>query len=174
MSNEYSIWFIPDRDTDAYRELSNMISEYAEMYDDAPEFKPHITVLGGIDRDVSILKRNVQDLAEECNPVETILTRPHCSTTKHQCVFILVEPTVSILSAHETMRDVCKLDQRMYVPHLSLIYSEMGIAERLQITNSIDISSLHNIIYADEIALVDTEAGVPDWEIVERYDVSME
>nr|ABQ76058.1 probable tRNA splicing protein, cyclic phosphodiesterase [uncultured haloarchaeon] len=173
MSNEYSLWFIPDRDSDAYRRLSSIISEYAEVYDDAPEFRPHITILGGIDRDVSTLKKDVKNLAEECNPVQTVLTGVQCSTTKHQCVFLLVEATMNILSAHKAMRDTCNIDHRMYVPHLSIIYSEMNITERLQIINSIDVSSLQGTIYSDEIALINTKEEVPDWEMIESYDLSL-
>jgi Cyclic phosphodiesterase-like protein. len=171
VSDEYSIWLLPDRDTDAYQHLSNVISEYAQVYADAPKFEPHITVLGGIDTDIATIQNGIEDLAEEYNPIQVIFTKAQCSTTKHQCVFLLVEPTTDILSAHRTMRDICKIDQGMYVPHLSLIYSEMSVTERLKITNSIDIPSFQNNIYADEIVLIDTEGDVPDWNIIQSCDL---
>ena len=64
VSNEYSIWLVPDRGTDAYQQLDKVIGEYAQRFEDAPEFEPHITVVGGVEGDESVLEEGVQSLAE--------------------------------------------------------------------------------------------------------------
>lgn len=169
-SDDYSIWLIPDRDSNAYQQLEEKIEEYAQLYEDAPEFEPHITVLGGGEGERARLKDEVERLAQEQPPFDVTFPDVHCSTTRHQCVFLLVEPTVELFSLHRDAARVFDVDAGMYVPHLSLIYADISIEERLEMAESLDATSLPRTAHINEIALVKTTGPVSEWETVATYE----
>ena len=171
VSDEYSIWLVPDRGTDAYQQLEETIGEYAQRYEDAPEFEPHITVVGGVEGDISALEEGVRSFAEDQDSFSVDFTRVHCSTTRHQCVFLLVEPTVDLLSLHQKAVEVFDVDAGMYVPHLSLVYSDMSMEERLEMVESIDTTALPSDVPIGEITLVKTSGPVSEWETVATYNL---
>lgn len=171
VSDEYSVWLVPDRDTSEYQQLEQTIEEYTQRYEDAPRFEPHITVVGGIESDRSLLAENVQDLAEGQDSFDVEFTKIQCSTTRHQCVFLLVEPSMKLLSLHQEASDLFEICDGMYVPHLSLIYSNIGIEERLEMVDSIELSSLPRTVHIDAIALVKTTGDALEWESIETYDL---
>lgn len=136
MASKYSLWLIPDWRSEAYHQLVDRISEYAHEYEDAPEFEPHVTVLGGIQSDSHDIKVQARTLAAKYDPIDLQLTRVQCSTTTHQCVFALVEPTVHLLQLHDETAKSFDENPGMYVPHVSPIYSDMSIDDRILIAES--------------------------------------
>lgn len=171
VSDRYSVWLVPDRGTDAYYQLEETIEEYAQLYEDASEFEPHITVVGGIETGESVLEERVQNLVEGQAVFDVEFTGVQCSTTRHQCVFLLAEPTAELLFLHQQAVDVFDVDTGMYVPHLSLVYSDMNIEERLELVESIDTSTFPSTVQISEIALVKTTGPVSEWETVARYEL---
>lgn len=167
----YSVWLVPDRGSEAYQQLKETIEEYAQLDEDAPEFEPHITVVGGIQGIESVLEEGVQSLAEGQAVFDVKFTRTQCSTTRHQCVFLLVEPTAEVLSLHQESVEVFDVDDGMYVPHLSLIYSDMDVEERLDLAELIDMSAFPSTVQVGELVLVKTTGPVSKWETVARYNL---
>lgn len=167
----YSVWLIPDQDTDVYQRLEATINKYAQQYEDAPVFEPHITVVGGIDGDESVLDDGVRSLAEQQDAFDVEFTGVQCSTTRHQCVFLQAVPTADLLSLHQEAVELFDVAAGMYVPHLSLVYSDMSIPERLELVESLTISSPPSTAHINSIALVKTTGSVSEWETVARYDL---
>lgn len=171
MSDKYSVWLVPASDTSAYQQLEQTIKRYAQRYEDAPRFEPHVTVLGGIEGDQSVLKESVRDLTEDQVSFDIDFTKVQCSTTRHQCVFLLVEPSIELLSLHQTLSVSFGMGGEMYVPHLSLIYSDMNIEKRLEMVDLIELSSLPRTAHIDTVALVKTTGGAQEWKSIETYDL---
>jgi len=136
MLSEYSLWLIPDRNSEAYRQLNERINEYADKHEDVPEFEPHVTVLGSIQSDPNDITTQARTLAANYDLIDLQLTRVQCSTTTHQCVFALVEPTVQLLQLHAETAKSFDENPGMYVPHVSLLYSDMSIDDRILIAES--------------------------------------
>jgi hypothetical protein len=86
-------------------------------------------------------------------------------------VFLLVEPTVELLSLHRAATETFDVTGGMYVPHLSLVYSDVSVEERVAAVASIDIATLPDTARIDRIALVETTGAVPEWESVGTYDL---
>jgi 2'-5' RNA ligase len=166
MSGTYSIWFGPDRETQAYRRLNELIGEYARSYPDAPDFDPHITLLGGIETDEPTVVDRTQDLARGRDPLELAFGDASCSTTTHQCVFLLVVPSTALLELRRAASEAFDRDERLYVPHLSLIYSGMDIDDRVRAVQSIDADSVPDSVRVDTIEVVDTSGPVSEWRTV--------
>jgi 2'-5' RNA ligase len=169
MSATYSIWLVPDRETRAYRTLDELIGDYAQSYPDAPDFEPHITLLGGIETDEATVSERTCDLVGGRDPFALDFIDVSCSTTTHQCVFLLVAPSAPLLRLRRTASEVFDRDERMYVPHLSLVYSWMEVEERVRLVRSIDAESLPDGVRIDTVEVVDTSGPVPDWETVSTH-----
>ena len=86
-------------------------------------------------------------------------------------MFLLAEPTIDLLSLHQKAVEVFDVDAGMYVPHLSLVYSDMGMEERLELVESIDAASLPSSVHVGEIVLVETSGPVSEWETVATYEL---
>lgn len=171
VSDEYSVWLVPDRGTDAYQQLEETIKKYAQRDEDAPRFDPHITVVGGIEGEESVLREGVRSLAEGQDSFDAKFSKVQCSTTRHQCVFLLVEPSIEILSLYQEATESFEVGSGMYVPHLSLIYSNMSIKERLKIVESIESSSLPGTARIGAVALVETTGDASEWETIGTYEL---
>jgi hypothetical protein len=62
----------------------------------------------------------------------------------------------------------------MYVPHLSLIYSDMPLGERFTVVDSLNRSSLPTAVLADELAVVETSGFASEWSQITSYQLSSE
>lgn len=71
--------------------------DHARSYPDAPDFEPHITLLGGIETDEATAIERTRELVRGCDPFELGFTGVSCSTTTHQCVFLFVTPSAALL-----------------------------------------------------------------------------
>ncbi|WP_157964881.1 2'-5' RNA ligase family protein [Halorubrum sp. 48-1-W] len=170
MSDVYSIWLQPDHDSTEYRRLSGLIDDYSHRYDDAPVFDPHITLLGGLSGEQDTITGTTQTLTQERDSFEVSFPHTHCSTTRYQCVFLLVEPTLELLSLHESGVEAFETAGEMYVPHLSLIYSDMSLEERLELVEEIESESLPEAALFDTVAVVETTGDAKDWETIAEYE----
>lgn len=166
MSGTYSIWLVPDREAQEYQILDELIGEYARSYPDAPDFDPHITLLGGIETDEPTVVDRTQDLARGRDPLELAFGDVSCSTTTHQCVFFLVAPSVPLLEFRQAATEAVGRAAEMYVPHLSLVYGELSPETRVRAVQSIDADSLPDSVRVDTVEVVDTDGPVSDWRTV--------
>jgi len=167
MTGTYSLWLVPDRGSEEFRRLNDLITEQAEAYG-TPEFEPHVTVVGGVEAEKKRVASEAEKLAEEGDPFVLSLAETRCSTTEHQCVFVLVEPTARLLKLHLRASESVGTDEGMYVPHLSLVYGRMGIEERARVAGSV-AESVPDEVRATAIEVVETGKPVEDWEVTERY-----
>ena len=168
----YSFWLVPGRDKRARRQLQATITELAAGYEDAPVFEPHITVLGGINREATALEETTQALAARMVPLELAFEGVHWSTTRHQCVFLVVTPALELVELHRSAREAVEEPSAAYHPHLSLIYSEMELADRSDVAQSIDTTALPNSITCHRLELVDTTGPESEWETVVSVPLS--
>lgn len=169
MSATYSIWLVPERDSRAYRALDERIGDHARSYPDAPDFEPHITLLGGIGTDETTAVERTDDLVRGCDPFELNFSDVSCSTTTHQCVFLLVTPSATLLRLRRSAAESFGRGERLYVPHLSLVYSEMDVDERVRLVRSIDAESLPDSVRIDTVEVVDTAGPVSEWRTVSTH-----
>lgn len=164
--SEYSLWLTLEEGTDAYSRYRDAIADLAASHADAPVFEPHVTVLGGIAGERETLVETTRSLASGAEPIEVTFGTIRCSTTTHQCVFRLVEPTLGLFELYEAARDAVGVPQMAYHPHLSLIYSGMGLDKRFKLAGTIDPVALPGAGRLTALKLVATDGPVADWELV--------
>lgn len=170
MSEDYAIWLQPDPASSEYNYLNDLIEEYSQQYDDAPSFEPHITLVGGLSDDQAEINETTRTLAQDHQPFVVSFPRVHCSTTRFQCVFLLVEPILELLSLHEDAVESFGTNGGMYVPHLSLIYSNMDFEDRLELMGEIESKSPPDTALLNSIAVVETTGDPQEWETIGEYE----
>jgi len=168
MSQAYSIWLVPDSHTAEYRCLEDLIDEHARKHD-APDFEPHVTVLGGVAEQRGVVEERTREVVRERDPFELEFMGVSCSTTDHQCVFVLVRPSVGLLDVHRQVSESLGPSGGMYVPHLSLVYGGMPLEDRVREVRAIEATGVPDAVRADTVAVVDTAGPVPEWETVAAY-----
>jgi hypothetical protein len=167
MTASYSLWLAPDRESPEYERLAELIEEYARAHENSPAFDPHLTVAGNLSKDKSEILSVGEQLVEEHYPIDVSLERPYCSTTKFQCVFLLAEPSTALLELQQDATELLGSEPGMYVPHLSLIYSTMDLAERRELVDSLGEEGLGMTFTASELQVAETGGPVPDWHVAE-------
>jgi 2'-5' RNA ligase len=125
----YSLWLVPGTETTARRQLRATITRLADRYEDAPVFEPHVTVVGGIDGERGALEETTRTLAARTTSLELTFGGVRWSTTRHQCVFLLVEPTLELLELRPSAQEAIGGSAEAYHPHLRLVYGDMDFME---------------------------------------------
>lgn len=168
----YSLWLVPGTETPAHRQLRATITELADRVEDAPVFEPHVTVIGGIDGERVALEETTRTLAARTAPLELAFEGVRWLTTRHQCVFLSVEPTLDLMEVRRWAREAIDRSTAAYHPHLSLVYSEMYLTERRDVAQSIDTAGLPGRITYQSLALVDTTGPESAWETLVSIPLS--
>jgi Cyclic phosphodiesterase-like protein len=101
---------------------------------DAPEFFPHVTLVGGIEQPKDQVLTMAEELASILNPIQIEFDKVAHGNIYHQCVYILCKATEELLVAGKAAKEAFGLDpSAVYMPHLSLIYSDMNIENRKEL-----------------------------------------
>lgn len=166
-----SLWLVPAEGSDASDRQGSLIERYADRYGETVPFDPHVTIVGSMTHGEEAARTAAASLASDHDPLEVALVRPHCSTTYFQCVFLLAEPHTALLSLHADAAAAFDHDPGPYVPHLSLVYGDVPLAERYRLVQEFDADTLPLTFTADRLRLVDTTGPVADWRTIAEHDL---
>lgn len=170
MDREYSIWLVPDMSSQAFAKLQGAIRRLSDRYDDAPSFDPHITVVGGLNKAEGTVKRNAERLVQGRSSFDINLCRPFLSTTRHQCVFLLAEPSETLIGLHEEASEIFGVSPSTYIPHVSTMYSDISVSERRKLLEELRDSDLPTTFEARAVWVMDTTASDErEWSAIEKY-----
>lgn len=123
----YSIWIIPPEPL--YTELKKTVAELATAYN-GPMFEPHLTLLGNIDEDLSVIEQKVKDLTINMKGLELSLGPVSYSTTFFQSVFVRVNSSAQLMQLNLDAKKVFGMENDVFMPHISLLYGDHDSATR--------------------------------------------
>eukprot|EP00890_Picochlorum_soloecismus_P001436 jgi/Picsp_1/2293/NSC_05757-R1_protein len=133
----YSIWFMPStacsNASAVYGKEIQRLSTKASI--PGPCFPPHVTLLGAISGfEENEMREKTESLARSFGSrVAMRMARIDKGSHFHQCVFVLVEKSDILKKYFDETCVVFGLDEssgKHYMPHLSLLYSEISQEER--------------------------------------------
>jgi len=162
--HEYSLWLTLDDDSQAATHFQSVIDDLIDAHDDAPRFDPHVTLVGGLTGDRKRPTWVTRELAATTEPLDLRFGDVQCSTTPHQCVFSLVDPSLELLRLRRQAMTALDRPAATYVPHLSLVYSEMSLERRVAVAEALDTTTLPERARFTTLSLVDTAGPVATWE----------
>jgi putative hydrolase of the HAD superfamily len=115
---------------DDFRYADGIIRELSAKFG-APLFEPHLTVCSGLCADPELLKGIVAEAARSI-PLLALRVRGIGSSEAYfRTLYVEFEPDLLLTGLRERMGSVvARPDNVTYLPHLSLLYREMPLAEK--------------------------------------------
>lgn len=169
-ANKFALWL--QFTGDPASNIQQRIRQLAEQYD-APDFEPHITLLGGLtDTNQAELIEHTNTLAESLYPLKLKMTTADYLDTFFQCLFIHVEQSMALMHAREHAERIFEKEpEEDYMPHISLLYSSIDRKEKERILTSLG-REYQLSFRANRLSLVNTSGEVENWKIVHSADLS--
>ena len=159
----FSLWMLPPADVgDRFRSLIADLSRRMGT----PAFEPHLTLAGGIDAPTErTAAARVAPLAACLPPLPIRLMDVGTTGDYYRCLFIHAERTPLLQRAYHEACDVLALAPGDFMPHLSLIYGDLGAADKARIVA--DIGARFDLTFTVErLALYSTAGPPPAWRRV--------
>ncbi len=128
-----SVWLIPEKNN--AKKITPIISSLSQKFG-TPLFEPHITLAKGI-KNTKKLPAQFKEFFKDVFPFELNITG--INTDKHyfKCVFFEIEKTLLLNNLRKKADTYFDVVERVYTPHLSLLYSDISIEERSLAVHSI-------------------------------------
>ncbi|KAG2492571.1 hypothetical protein HYH03_009232 [Edaphochlamys debaryana] len=178
----YSLWAQPKGRMG--EQLKAEIAHLAERHGANP-FPPHVTVLGDIEKPRAEMEALMEQLAARTKKYRINFTDVTRGSIFYQCVYLLVAKDPGTMAAAQAAREVFGRTTPPYMPHLSLLYSDMEDGERLKVVDyeigrlygensSYDTLMVENGYDVDSISLWYTptdDTGLRSWCLVGEYEL---
>jgi len=155
----YSLWIIPDSKTK--ESLSKIINKLSKKYNSIV-FEPHMTLLGVINCNEKTIIKGVKKLVKTVNPFTLTLSKVSFSTTYFQSVFVRVKSTAKLMEVNLAAKKILKIDNDMFIPHISLLYGNYEMKVREQIAEQIKLPKM--AFKAKEIGIVPIRQDPSEWK----------
>lgn len=156
---KYSVWIIPPQPV--FDELSKVISGLSIEYN-APVFKPHMTLLGTIDRELDDIKKAVETAAKGLKKLNLSLGPVSFSTTYFQSVLVRVNSTAQLMQLNLNIKKLLDIENNVFMPHISMMYGNHDMKTREKIAAKMKLQSSSFI--ADKIVIIPVKSEPKEWE----------
>jgi len=165
----YHVWLTPNGDS--FIRLADLINTLSDQYR-GPRFKPHITLLGEVEGEESILSEQARMLASKFAPLSINLQQPAFEDEYFRCVYFTVKDTPEIREAHDEAKLIFgKTPVSHYHPHVSLTYGLFPERVKREIIASLP-TDFPKTFLANELKLIRAESLHPrDWHLVESISL---
>lgn len=118
----YSLWFMPTGDVSD--RLSGIVHRLSARYG-APEFSPHVTLLGGLVGPLQELLRKSACVSAALRPFVIRLEKTDFLDEYFRCLFVHVALAEPLRKAHHAAHQAFGLRcEPVFMPHLSLLYGD--------------------------------------------------
>jgi 2'-5' RNA ligase len=159
-SDVFSLWLMPQgRPREG---LEKLITRLSAQYT-TPKFEPHVTLIGELAIPEQEAVTKTKRLAQILKPFTISLKEAACLDEYFRCVFIKADKTEELMNAN---LNACALfgqvEDKDYMPHLSLIYGDLTLPLKEQIIKDIGQES-HMSFKVNGIALYCTSGHPKDW-----------
>lgn len=156
---KYSVWIIPPQPV--FDELNEVIKDLSVEYN-GPVFKPHMTILGSIDRELSDIQKAVETVAKNTKKLNLSLGPVSFSTTYFQSVLVRVDSTAQLMQLNLDIKKLLDIENNVFMPHISLMYGNHDMEIREKIAAKIKLQS--NSFIATEIVIIPEKSEPKEWE----------
>ena len=133
-----------------------------------PRFKPHLTLLMGIETTQEQAEQSLRKLALHVKPFTVQLSRIGWRHDYYRCLFVTVELTEDLAAAHRIAHEVFDMNPPdPFVPHISLLYGDIHEPLQRQLAQeaggSVDASFVATGV---QLTNANLDRPVTDWRIL--------
>lgn len=168
-TDQFSIWIVPSGDF--YSEYKRIIQEFSKEFG-TPEFDPHVTLLGGLTGTYADIFEKTKQLAALLKPYLLELENFGYEDYYFRSLYIKVRQSEKVMEAYKTAIKVFKVpDPQPYMPHLSLLYGNISLAEKRAATSRIQFE-VNRSFRVDQLSLYLVSGKVNEWRVVGNASLS--
>lgn len=165
----YSIWL--EFDTQNASLIKQIIENLSSKYN-SPLFDPHLTLLPGIKDDEKDLILKFSHFVTNLNSFSLEIENIEHSDEFYKCVFLKVKSSYELMNLFSKSIEYFRNDEeKVFYPHISLIYSYLSINERMKILDEIRVYQF-NKYDVKKISLVRTAGKPSEWKHVITFNLS--
>ncbi len=162
----HAIWLTFSKNDREY--LKKIIDEISEKYH-APKFEPHITVYGLVDSKLSLIDDIAKRVVFDCNSFFVEKSEILQSKELWKTVYLELKANDQLKLMYKNLRKHFeKISKYEFNPHISLIYKNLPVEEKLKIINNLDIKSEFLV---NNLAIQKFFPDVEKWKIVKEYNL---
>ena len=135
-----SIWLIPEKN--AAKKITPIISKLSAVHG-SPLFEPHITLIKGIPITKNIIK-NFKIFFNDTYSFDIRSKGINTDIHYFKCIFLEIEKNKDLSELRNKSENFFKVIERTYKPHISLLYSDIPLADRKEEARnvSMDLSKI--------------------------------
>jgi 2'-5' RNA ligase len=163
---KYSLWFMPEGEV--CNRLTQIIHRLSIRYE-APEFPPHVTLLGSCvgERDEMIRRSSL--VAAALRPFTIRLGKIDFRDEYFRCLFLHAGPMETLWNAYQVAcRKFDRPPKHDFMPHLSLAYGSIPQSMKEEFVADMR-TGLDDQFRVRRIHLYQTHGAVQDWRLVESF-----
>mgnify|MGYP001558480904 FL=1 len=131
-----SIWLMPEGEQ--YNRFSKIISDLSKKHN-GPKFKPHLTLLGDIERDKEDVLNRANQLTQVVKPLVMKLDKVDYMDEYFKCVFVRAEEEYEFMKANDIARRFFYMESQKFMPHISLLYGDYPEGVKKELVSKLNI-----------------------------------
>lgn len=162
-----AVWIPPSGD--AIDAINKLMRKARETFD-GPVFKPHLTLLSGIETTTADAQAKLRKLALAVPPVTIELGRIDWREEYFRALFIAATPNPELAVAKAAAHEIFEMNPpEPFEPHVSLAYGKLDEAAREAFVQS--AGSLDIFFRAEKLQLVTAARGIPtsEWQVLAEH-----
>lgn len=165
MLDEYSLWL--EIEDCISLQLSEVIKNIAIEADSRP-FKPHITLIGGIEPRTKNAEDVLDHISSSTKPFKLKLGKVMTEALHYKSIFLPCEKDDKLISLNNKCQSIFNKSYE-YKPHLSLLYSDISQNNKIKIIEKYSCKKFEDLVVKIvSISLCYARDDVDNWKILKR------
>ena len=157
----YHLWLKPTGAS--YEILAGLIDDLAKKLS-APVFEPHLTLLGHLEGSERDNIQRARRLGERLEPFWIALGNASYQSEYFKCLFLKVNQSAPIMTAHAIACEVFQRTRETYMPHVSLVYGTYPEERKREIIAGVSRRPLRASMPVRSVYLIRADSEDPkDW-----------
>jgi 2'-5' RNA ligase len=161
----YAIWFIFHENDELI--LQDIINKLSKKYNSI-SFKPHITAYGLIDIKLDEISKICQVIASETKPFEVCFLDISYSKYFWKTLFVNLRSDKIMIEIFENFcKNIKKLENHVFEPHISLIYKKIPNYKKQEIIKNLELKKQFRV---KGISILHYSEKIENWNIIKKFD----
>ena len=166
---KYSLWLMPEGKV---RDRLTLTLHNLSVRHEAPEFPPHVTLLGSCMGERDEMMRRSSLVAGALKPFTVRLGKLDFRDEYFRCLYLHAGPAEPLRNAHQAAcRIFCRSPEPDFMPHLSLLYGNYPVNLKENVMAELGLR-LNVQFKVRNLHLFQTHGEVENWREVAQFPIN--
>lgn len=168
--NEFSLWLEPT--SEELERIQNIISNFSKKAH-VENFVPHVTLLGGIPYDKSIINEHLTKILENTPEFKIKFSTLSFGDNPLKCFFLECEQDKILFELNKKAQEIISINKE-FKPHMSLLYGNMSEKEKNILASEVEKFGLEYFSFTPKKISVWHAHGSPkNWKKVTEITLNI-